>query len=146
MGLDIHSKSDKEYHYSYRGLHVIRHLAYLSNGGKKDFGQFMSDQKDNSKLYIAARAKYPNLFWHSDCDGEYTLDGKVESFDSTALQTGNSLELLEELEEVKRVLNIKKPSTDVITEMTDRDAYIFYMLYDLVKDVVENHDGVLKFS
>lgn len=142
MGLDIQSKSDKEYHASYGGLHQIRWMAYKSVHGVRDYAMWhelyrTGDQDSRNEL---AEKDYPNLMLHSDCDGGYTPDGKVSTDGGEAYQTGNSVQLLKELETIKQRLD-EHPNKYIIDRYWDR----FNMLYDLVKDVVENHDGVLEF-
>lgn len=144
MGLDISSKSEKSYHSSYGGLHQVRWMAYKSLGGIRDYGMwhqlYSNDEKDSKdeKSY----EEYPNLMWHSDCDGTYTPDGKIDNMDKPEnnLTTGNSVELLKELRLVKERLDER-----LNKYITEHDWAKFNMLYDLVEDVVENHDGVLEF-
>lgn len=150
MGLDIGSLSDKEYSYSYSGIHYIRYMAYCSIGGedgyldwhKNYYGEWgATEPVEITGKYVEVQERFPNLYVHSDCDGKYTLDGHVEEDNGkNGLQTGNSRELLKELEYIKAELPKKHDK-----EVTDRDWYVFNMLYELVKDVVENHDGVIEF-
>lgn len=144
MGLDIFSASDKDYHFSYHGLHEIRYMAYRSIGGKLSESDWYHEQAAENREtpeYDKALAKFPNLYWHSDCDGNYTLDGHIESFETPgSLQTGNSKELLEELQFVKDNL----PRND--TFVGEREWFIFDAMYGLVKDTVDNYDGKIEFA
>jgi len=162
MGLRISSKSSKkEYNFGYSGLHQIRWIAYKICGGEKNYVEFMSMQdgtlhrknfeypdcesfdKDTLFMlkephydwsYIAALQKFPNLMWHSDCDGTYSKNGKVASLDKTPL-TGNSEGLLSELKILKKKgLRFRKKI---------RWDEIFNQLYDLVESVVEQGSGEL---
>lgn len=143
MGLDILSASEKDYHFSYHGLHEIRYMAYRSIGGKLDEREWYKEQANETTEtpeYDKALAKFPNLYWHSDCDGKYTRRGRVESFDKPGnLQTGNSVGLLKELQFVKDNL----PVNDSFAGY--HEWMIFNAFYDVVKDVVENYDGVIQF-
>ena len=160
MGLIVSGKSSKkEYNFGYSGLHQIRWIAYKICGGKKNYVEFMSmhngllhkkdfkypDCESFSEnilfilkephydwAYLVALQKFPNLMWHSDCDGIYSKNGKVAPLDKTPL-TGNSRELLSELE------ILKKKSLPFRKEI--RWNKIFNQLYDLVEDVVEKGDG-----
>ena len=162
MGLRISSESSKkEYNFGYSGLHQIRWIAYKIHGGKKNYVEFMSMQngalhrKDfkypdcesfNKDIlfmlkephydwsYIMALQKFPNLMWHSDCDGTYSKNGKVASLDKIPL-TGNSRGLLSELK------ILKKKSLPFRKEI--RWDEIFNHLFGLVDDVVEKGDGKL---
>ncbi len=144
MGLDIYSASDKSYHYGYSGIHQVRYMGYRSIGGVGDFGTFMEFQRQpeiTGKLEEAME-RFPNLFWHSDCDGEYTIDGEVKPWDKPGrLETGNSKGLLEELQHIKDNLPAKNDK-----QVSEMSWSIFNSLYELTKDVVENHDGRLEFS
>jgi len=80
MGLDISSQSQYRYHAGYSGIHLLRYEAYKSYGGEKDFPGWMSMQNTNTheqdKAFMKTVQMYPNLVWHSDCDGGYTTDSK----------------------------------------------------------------------
>jgi len=159
MGLYIYSKSSKKtYQRSYGGLHRLRWVAYKICGGDKDFGGFMlmfdgwfSEEYVKSEYielgvklptghydwgYIVALQEFPNLMWHDDGDGIYTLRGRVAKFSEEPL-TGNSKQLLKEL----RILRKKGKKF-----FTPRIEEIFKDLYKLVRDVVENGDGKIIFS
>lgn len=140
MGLDIFSASEKEYHFSYHGIHEIRYMAYRSIGGSLSFADWHHQQSEGGEEYDKTLDKFPNLCWHSDCDGSYTLTDEVEPFDKlTNLSTGNSKGLLEELQFVKD--NVPRNDSFV----SGREWHIFDALYDLVKDVVNNYDGEIEF-
>lgn len=141
MGLDINSKSDKEYHAGYSGLHQIRYMGYKAQGGKKGYSDWHTVQHQEAGPdwpFTMCMLFYPNLYWHSDCDGTYTLRGKID-MDNGTLQTGNSKQLLWELNDIRDML-IAGDSAD--TNELDWDR--FNMLRDLVEDVVKNYDGRLE--
>ncbi len=137
MGLDISSKSSKEYHFGYGGIHYVRYYAYKVCGGEKDFIGYSNMARDDSYDWegVLAHALFPNLMIHSDCEGSYTLKGKVNPFVSRDLYTGNSTELLKELQFI-----IKKYKQDGVRDDSLK------ALYALVKDVVKNHNGKLTFN
>lgn len=152
MGLDIMSQSDKDYHYSYSGIHYIRYMAYKSIGGTDDYTTWHDSYYGKwgetapatiSGKYAEAQEKFKNLYLHSDCDGKYTPKGRIGT-EASGLQTGNSIKLLKELEYIKSNLPHKEP-VNADEQFTDRDWYVFNMFYDLVEDVVNNYDGVLEF-
>jgi len=154
MGLDVSgSKTEKTYHAGYGGLHLIRWLAMVSLGLPtkiKDQSTFsavsgsITLQKDwyqdecSTVLYYVQASGYffPNLMFHCDCDGSYTKNGKI--FKGSGLLSGNSTELLKELEYLKK--NMPKKSDE-----TARAIDLFKMFYDVVKDEVVNGDGVIEF-
>lgn len=150
MGLDIRSQSDKDYSYNYSGIHYIRYMAYCSIGGQDSYldwhhnyyGAFGNTEPfEITGKYEEAQEKFINLYNHSDCDGTYTMRGKVEPLGSTGgLQTGNSKALLKELQFVKDNLQETHDGHD------KRNWYVFDMFYDLVEDVVNNHNGRIEFS
>lgn len=138
MGLDISSKSKYQYHFGYGGIHYVRFFAYKYCQGTKDFAGYMKmyDAADYDWGIIETYMRFPNLMYHSDAQGSYTLRGQIAPIGATDWYTGNSLELLRELEVIKR--NLKKIAGDVRTDS-------FSALYLLVKDVVKNGDGKLQF-
>lgn len=119
MGLDISVKGldyPKGYHYGYGTLHLVRWLALIDCGlpeniaGKPSYCIWPAvyvlpdgfTAKDMQATYLPlqiAGHHYPNLMLHSDCDGEYTRRGKVET---TTLQSGNSVALLGELKQLAK--------------------------------------------
>lgn len=138
MGLDIYSKSHHEYHASYGGIHYIRWHAYRFCGGEKKYSDWMADHHEG-KSYdwceIVAAVTFPNLLLHSDCDGTYTRNGRVDAMNGDLL-TGNSVQLLRELRRLKPFMEACKCSVRHDT---------FEMLLPLVEDVVTNHDGRIEF-
>jgi hypothetical protein len=132
-----------EYSASYSGMHKIRYLGYKAQNGRKDFGEFMTMQhgrmeSDTDHAIAMCYLHYPNLFWHSDCEGSYTLRGKVDLEESGKLLTGNSRQLLWELNDIARRLGYDADNQQPSWEL-------FVVFRELVKDVVENHDGKLEF-
>ena len=146
MGLDITSKSKLEYRWSYSGLHQIRYMGYLAQEGKAgytDWHEMQSLKREPDWPFAYAFAAYPNLYWHSDCDGGYTSSGHIAPIHSRGeveLSTGNSKELLSELTDIKNLLEETNNP-----EVTVHDWNVFNMLHDLVRDVVMNQDGRLEF-
>ena len=159
MGLNISGEvSHKHYRCGYNGLHQVRWLAMLSMGapinwknGDPTYGWIThpwvgldcnkAPQSDELMSWMFAAECcgyfYPNLIFHSDCDGEYTPKGKV--FKKPGLRSGNSKELLKELRLLKNELK------DCEFNLPERAMEIYQMLYDLVEDEVLNGKGVLKF-
>ena len=153
MGLDAYGKkSKKKYHWGYSGLHLIRWLALLSlgmpkeikgestfcalSGGWKFKKDWYQDEERTVLWFVQMSGHYfPNLMFHSDCDGAYTKTGK---FLGNKLQSGNSKKLLEELESIKKNL---KPCNE-----TERAFECFNLFYDLVKDEVENGEAHITFE
>lgn len=146
MGLSIASKSRHQYHAGYGGIHAVRYFAYLHCGGERSAVDFQGSTVDRwtngggpiyDWAFVVACAAFPNLMLHSDCDGDYSLKGRVDPLDSS-LQHGNSRELLKELQKLKRTVDAESKSRNL-----RRDTYD--MLLRLVRDVVKNHDGYLRF-
>lgn len=163
MGLDIYGKvSKKEYHLSYSGLHLVRWLALLVCGLPKEIcgdtsftwatspflhGYVMKGKELPSPelmrtiLWSFQQVGYlfPNLMFHSDCDGTYTKTGKV--LQNHELLTGNSIGLLKELEDLKEELKLNPDLVD----KESRAIGVFNTLYDLVQDEVKNGKAHLSF-
>lgn len=150
MGLDITGKSSEfTYHGSYHGLHLIRWLAMVNCGLPRKI-----EDRDSFALVIAPFPRtvilnqiaidaiqksgyfYPNLMFHSDCEGNYTKNGKI--FKYSSLETGNSIKLLKELRELN-------DSSE--REKEDEHCWDYFdMLHKLVEDEVENGKGHLIFE
>lgn len=142
MGLYIRSASDKEYSFSYSGLHAIRYMAYKTQDGKSDYGEWQKMQDQSIQpdwAYALCLLFYPNLMWHSDCDGTYTLRGKID-LEKGILHTGNSKQLLWELNDIKEMLT-KEPDAS----LSEHDWARFNALRDLVDDCVTNYNGRIEF-
>jgi len=144
MGLDIYSKSsNKSYHFGYSGIHQLRYIAYRVVGGDKTFSGYMrmGDERPEGCFdfcYTCACYHFPNLMFHSDCEGTYTKRGKVLTDEH--LLKGNSKGLLKELEALNTLADRENAKGEI------RWDDIFPQLYELVKDVVENGDGKLIFN
>lgn len=142
MGLDISSQSKLDYHASYSGLHCVRWFAYLHCGGKSDAMIFERGRTPDGQegrydwAFVVACVTFPNLMMHSDCDGSYTRNGRVNALDGN-LKRGNSVQLLRELRLLRPTVDAHKDG-DVRTDT-------YEMLLALVEDVVENHNGTLRF-
>jgi len=157
MGLYIYGKtSKKKYSYSYSALHQVRYLALITCGipekvcGKDSFllysqfffmpNQITGSLADEMRRYISAIQisgyYFPNLMLHSDCDGNYTKNGRIMS--DPEWSKGNSKQLLKELKRLEESLEDKYKQ--------GFNWQIFNDLFDLVKDEVENGKGHLVFS
>lgn len=156
MGLDACGKvSRKKYHWGYSGLHQIRWLALLAlgmpqeikgnstfcalSGGWKLQDGWYQDEERTILWYVQLSGKYfPNLMFHSDCEGTYTKTGRLDL--NGKLMRGNSRSLLKELQMIKDSENLKNNHLKLGKAME-----IFDMFYDLVKDEVENGKGHITF-
>jgi hypothetical protein len=152
VGLDASGAvSEKSYHAGYGSLHLVRWLALVDCGFPETIGSRPSVRyypgwyivpegltaKDIQAMVessMLAGYWYKNLLLHSDCEGTYTKRGKV---DTKSFLTGNSVELLGELE------LLKKGTPDRLK--TGRPWEVFTMLYEMVKDEVKNGKGIIKF-
>lgn len=144
MGLSIRSKSENTYDAPYSALHRVRYMAYAAAGGREDYVTYHKNYTSDTveRAFMDANLAYPNLMWHSDCDGTYTPDGKVGSYiEVDNLMTGNSVELLAELKDITERLQPENHPVD-----NEYDWNTMTALYDIVEDTVENYDGVLEFS
>lgn len=149
MGLDISgSVTKKTYHASYSGLHQIRYLALITVGFPDGEARTLFPRcyvipagltaEDLNKAMIAMQVVgccYPNLMLHSDCEGGYTKNGRVMS--SADWFTGNSVQLLDELKDLRESLN-DRYKTGYAWEL-------FQRFYDLVEDEVKNGRGTVRF-
>lgn len=118
MGLAIYTThTDKDIHWGYHTLHIIRDFALQSCGvnkelcsiirscysGNVDIVRFLMayhpeieiKSSDFSGMQIAGFL-YPNLLFHSDCEGDYTYRGRVMS--GKYWHKGNIKQLKNELE------------------------------------------------
>jgi len=160
MGLDISCKiSKKSIRWNYSTLHLIRWLALQACGlpkeicGKTSYSWatspflhgYVIDGKELPSpdlmatiLFSFKQAGYyfPNLMFHSDCEGNYTKSGKV--FSKPELTGGNSTQLLKELELLKKEIPEQ--------EKDSRTLVAFNQFYELVKDEVENGNGYIEFN
>ncbi len=150
------SYSKKSFSYSYSALHRIRYLALKTCGmpetvcGKKSellvnnfflmpnelTGGLVEDMRKFLWAVQQAGYYYPNLMFHSDCEGSYTKTGKV--LKCKELLRGNSKKLLKEL-------NLLKDETEE-KEKIGYDWDIFISFYDLVSDEVLNGYGHIIFN
>ena len=154
MGLDIHgSVTKKTWHASYSGLHHIRRLALFTLGfpdtvGGKDVAAifpicyFLPEKLTASELVrvmeimLVAGHIYPNLMLHSDCEGNYTKNGKINP--QGDWMKGNSIGLLNELKNVR-----------IMTDKKHRDSKgweLLISLYELLEDEIKNGKGTIRFS
>lgn len=144
VGLAIYTThTDKDIHWGYHTLHIVRDLALQSCGvnkelcsiirscysGKVDIVRFLMayhpeiqiTSNDFSGMQLAGYY-YPNLLFHSDCEGDYTYRGRVMT--GNYWHTGNVKQLKNELELLLK--ESKDIDNDSAKELTQE-------LYDLVK-------------
>lgn len=99
MGLDISTKSGKSYHYGYSALHSVRSLAAATQG-VAPFVPAGTDKERFPWSVVVTHAVFPNLMCHSDCQGSYTMTGRVGD---AQLLNGNLPGLVDELRLLKRL-------------------------------------------
>lgn len=158
MGLDIFGKKTNGHlSGSYSSLHHnTRYLAllfcgmpkYLDNENKhSSFVYYMSKYSEdkvfstrlmNSFFYSIQLSGhlFPNIMLHSDCEGTYTKNGKLD-LDGN-LMTGNSIKLMNELETL-----VSEPEFQ--TEEYSRHMEYTKAFYELVKDEINNGCGTIVF-
>jgi len=104
---------------------------------------YIGDKKiDSAKLKFffyalqVAGVEFPNIMLHSDCDGKYTKNGKLDL--RGHLMTGNSKNLLLELE--------KLISEETFKSIKYEKALSYTLeFYNLVKEEINNGDGIILF-
>lgn len=160
MGLDIYGKkTGHSLSGSYSRLHQnARYLALvwcgmpeeITESGKDGFNSYMyfpiydTNFKNMDKFIWSIQLSgyyFPNLLIHSDCEGNYTKNGK-NSVEYENLDKGSSVNLLKELE---TLCNDK----DLINHKLERvrNALKYTIKFrDLVKDEIENGCGTIIFS
>lgn len=156
MGLDILGEhSEYEYSYGYSALHRVRKLAYLYMGVPKALVETMNSVNQKEDVYdinnfqrmhdlsveklkitpddlyniLLVGYHFPNLLFHSDCEGTYTTIGKVMETDDWL--TGNIYELNKELTILKDYF---VEHADKIDAVTLSDCTILNCLQKLVAD------------
>lgn len=174
MGLDITGYgSDKDYCYGYGGIHRIRvlsllcmkldekipldelekHRVYLEGilhehvdilQAKKSLLRDWMYGKDYPKTDPKFTEKdlkdFRQLLHFSDCEGILVPEFFLKDVNySKSYHLGSSTKLLAELEQLKDWI-ARNPSL-----VYPNESKIFFMLYDLVFDTVENGSGILKF-
>jgi len=82
---------------------------------------------------------FPNIMLHSDCDGQYTLRGKV--LQSPGLLYGNSKQLLKELD----MLCAENDFIQAEDERTKQALQWTVELRDIVRNEIENGSGRILF-
>lgn len=157
MGLCVCDKyNTTSVSWSYHTLHEIRKFAFmycgLSNNINIDMFYDIAlrrvDEKELSKMgfvktnitYIhdifkKASEQFPNLIEHSDCEGKYTKNGKINM---KTFLTGNSIGLLNELKLLVDWEPIKSKNNEY-------HYHCLLRLYEVVKKIVEEGDGVIYF-
>ena len=149
MGLSIYTThTDKYISWGYHTLHIVRDLALQSCGvnkelcsiirscysGKVDIVRFLMAYHPEIEIKSGdfggmqmAGFLYPNLLFHSDCEGDYTYRGRVMT--DKYWQRGNIKQLKKELEDLlERSEDIDNNSAKQFTQE----------LYDLVKAECES--------
>lgn len=159
MGLDIYGKkTGHRLSGGYSRLHQnARYLALIWCGlpdnigeNKDSFSAFMhfpnyESNFNNMNYFIYAIQlsgyHFPNLLIHSDCEGNYTKNGKDAPLTKN-IEGGNSKKLLKELE-------VLCNDDDLINHKLERvrNALDYTIKFrDLVKDELENGSGTIIFS
>lgn len=160
MGLDIYFKGTKKLiSWNYLSLHyAIRQAALFACGMPKTLGVDDDGTVDSfvfylypyawrkhikveelQKLFWAVQQAgyfFPNIMFHSDDDGNYTKRGKV--FKKPSLKSGNSKELLKELELIIQ--------GEAYLKLNEKWQKLFMLFYEYVKDEVLNGIGRIIFS
>ena len=160
MGLSIRGEKTGNYwHGSYSTLNwSVRYLALKACGMPDVVGERNGEEITGMQHYMyphnhraeldtgqmreflfavqVAGYLYPQILFHSDCEGTYTKRGKILG---DGLLTGNSIKLLAELE------SLCETFADTEHETT-RSYALTKELRDLVKDEVENGSGRILFS
>lgn len=124
MALSIQGKkTGGDWYFSYSRLHqTVRYAALRVCGAPKflglhengeeiqSFGFYISSYiivGDNINIknmmkyqhaLLLAGHYFPNILLHSDCDGNYTKNGKIDPFHDKHLMRGNSVQLKKELD------------------------------------------------
>lgn len=144
MGLMLMGQqSEREYHYSYEGLHFIRYLAVKIEGFK---GSYKNSLKEtgNFKKY----KRFHQLLHFSDCDGILLPDSLLRDSDiSESFYIGSSGKLLKELEIIKKyLLKNKIKYLKIEGERDYEPLHCFWDLYALVYDEVNHGSGIITFA
>jgi len=158
MGLDIYGRKTKHHlGGSYSRLHFATRLLALEFCGMPKYldsaneilamsfymnGYLPFDKRaDTDKLarFITAVQitgfKFPNIMMHSDCDGNYTKNGKITI---ETCMTGNSIALMKELKEI-----IDEPT---FHDDEHKNAMEYTLaFYELVNDEINNGCGTIEF-
>jgi hypothetical protein len=141
MGLDIKTCNEEieSYNGSYHNLHEIREIAIKICGYKKDIGEWYKEFEDKHDYGVYNR--FRQLLHFSDCEGILVRGFFLEEVDySKSYELGNSDTLLKELEDMKEEIE-RNPK--LIKENWIKE--VFDILYNQVKDEVENCCGLIQF-
>lgn len=161
MGLYIYGKhTDKECHWGYGMLHIIRDIALMTCGVQEEFAKATRAYWDKegytlehyiksncpslkiapSDLYGLRLAGYyyPNLLFHSDCDGTYTKNGKL--MNDCHWLTGSLSGLQKELNLLKSELQKEN------YEITEWQENAINQLFELVEDELKYKRPIIYFS
>ena len=163
MGLDIIPKhSEITYHRSYSALHLVRRLAFTYMNIPKSVIEALFCRNDHIDVYdynmycrardinkekltitptdlynlVIVGYKFPNLLFHSDCEGSYTVNSSV--MQETNWETGNIYGLNDEL---TLLYNHFKAMN--ITEV--EGFHVLSQLQQLVEDECRYDDPVIEF-
>lgn len=161
MGLDIYGeKTEHSLSGSYSRLHQnARYLALVYCGMPKTIGEDvdsfnsymyfpihrnnLDEYKMRDWIYSIQLSGYyfPNLLMHSDCEGNYTKNGKdAPCYDG--LIGGNSKRLLKELEMLCNDDDLINHESERVRNALDYTT----KFRDLVKDELKNGNGKIIFS
>lgn len=171
MGLSIFTKTGENIHWSYTTIHrTVRWLALIYCGMPYNLGKnFQGENIDSMAFYMYGNAKpgdiydskkmlefiwavqlsgkyFPNILFHSDCEGGYTKNGKCDPENDDELFGGNSIQLLKELKKIYEAYkndNFKGQECE-INKLKNAFKY-FKDFYFLVKKEVEEGKGTIRF-
>jgi len=103
-----------------------------------DIGEHFSTDSMRKFIYSMqlVGVEFPNLMLHSDCEGNYTKNGKLDL--DGGLMTGNSKALLKELEKIVNEPVFQDEKYNEKMEYTRKFC-------NLVKDEIENGVGTILF-
>ena len=168
MGLYIHGKTvnKDDWTFSYSRLHyTVRYLALKYCGMPDNIGaKYNGEEKDSMAFYmnyyihnndviddekmgqfiqaVQFSGKYfPNIMLHSDCEGNYTKNGKCDPINK-GWRNGNSKQLLKELKILLEDEDLKEMQDKHIINAL-KHVRIFY---NIVKGELEEGTGHIIFG
>lgn len=140
MGLEISGfSSEKEWSYSYTPLHFIRFLACKIDGYE---GEFVGFSEYEGQKCWEKHKQFWQLLHFSDAEGVFVPESFLDDIDyEQSFYLGNSDKLLKELEHIKEAV-AREPQK--YGKLIDMD--VFWNLYDLVKEEVDEGYGIIRLS
>jgi hypothetical protein len=144
MGLSIDGwYSEKEWSYSYTPLHWVRYLACKIDGYKGTWLEFDGPFRGHeSQQPWLKHKRFWQLLHFSDCEGILLPDSRLEDVDyENSFEVGSSTKLLRELDIIREEITTYP---DKYKDM-EQTIKIFWDLYNLVKDEVDEGAGILRF-